>query len=90
MADVADFVPGGIKSTDVWKQMVNNGRCSRCAKLVSDREQPLMLFSDDGDAMLLYCRRCLEIPASPDARKAGPQPAALDATADRSEAFSAL
>jgi hypothetical protein len=88
MTDVADFVPGGIKPTDVWKQLVNNGRCSRCAKLVSDHEQPLMLFSDDGDALLVYCSRCHELPASPDAREVGPQPAALDATADRPE-FSA-
>jgi hypothetical protein len=63
MADIADCVPGGIKPTDVWKQLVNNGRCSRCFKLVSNYEKPLLLFSDDGDAMLLYCRRCLEIPA---------------------------
>jgi len=85
MVDVADFVPGGIKPTDVWKQLVNDGRCSRCAELVSDRDNPLMIFSDDGDALLVYCYRCLEVPASPDARMAGPQPAALAATADRSD-----
>jgi len=85
MVDVADFVPGGIKPTDVWHIKTNDGTCSRCGKLVSDHEVPLMMWDGSGDNMLIYCCRCLEVPASPDARMAGPQPAALAATADRSD-----
>lgn len=67
MPDIAQFIPGGIKPTDHVHQETNDGRCSRCGALVSDYDVPLILFSDDLDDMLLYCSRCLKVPAAHDA-----------------------
>lgn len=86
MVDVADFVPGGIRPADRWHIMTNDSTCSRCGELVSDHAVPLMLWDSSGDNMLVYFNRCLKVPASPDARKAGPQPTAMEATADRPDA----
>ncbi len=59
MVDIATFVPGGIKPTDVWHHDHNDGTCSRCRALVSDHDVPLMLFSECGNDMLIYCWACL-------------------------------
>ena len=77
MVDIADFVPGGISPSDRWHPWTDGGICSRCGGLVSDHDNPLMLFSsDNGDRMLVYCWACLTpVPAANDNRTGGEQAA---------------
>lgn len=53
------LVPGGIKPTDHWHRITNDGTCSRCRREIPDDEVPLMFWSDDGQDMLIYCEPCL-------------------------------
>lgn len=52
-------VPGGIRSTDHWHRMTNDGTCSRCRREVPDDEVPLMFWFQNGHDMLIYCALCL-------------------------------
>ena len=58
------IIPSGIKPSDFWHTDANDNTCSRCRKPVPEAEVPLMLWRDGGDAVLIYCERCL--------RKEGP------------------
>lgn len=57
MADISDFVPGGIRPTDHVHIRINDGTCSRCRREVGD-DVPLMLWIGAGENMLIYCRTC--------------------------------
>jgi hypothetical protein len=57
-ADITSFVPGGVKWGDAWHWgETYGGTCSRCDKLISNHEIPLMLFKGV-NAMLVYCSDC--------------------------------
>lgn len=69
MADITNFIPHGILSTDHWHRGTNDGACSRCRALISNYDVPLMLFSASGDDMVIYCQACLtSVPAANDNR----------------------
>lgn len=53
------MVPGGIKPADHWHVETNDSTCSRCREAVPEDDVPLMLWSDNGKDMLIYCTRCL-------------------------------
>jgi len=61
MSDIlaAFVVPGGIRATDHLHIKTNDGTCSRCRRPVPDDDVPLMIWSDDGENMLVYCESCL-------------------------------
>jgi hypothetical protein len=59
--NAGQFVPGGIKPTDHWHRKTNDGTCSRCRALVPEDEVPLMMWSPDGQDMLIFCESCLGI-----------------------------
>ena len=59
------IVPGGLKPTDHWHRMTNDNTCSRCRAPVSDDDVPLMLWSEDGNDMLIYCEACLGVTKPP-------------------------
>lgn len=52
-------IPGGIRDSDHWHVITNDGTCSRCRQEVPDDEVPLMLWDRSGMLMLIYCDRCL-------------------------------
>lgn len=59
---VEDVLPGGIREADHWHRTTNDYTCSRCRRPIDDDndEVPLLLFSKDGNDMLIYCTDCLE------------------------------
>lgn len=61
MANVDQFVPGGIKPTDHWHQGTSDNTCSRCREEIPDRDVPLLIWANDGHDMLAYCEKCLDI-----------------------------
>jgi hypothetical protein len=58
------MIPGGIKPTDHWHRGTNDGTCSRCRAAIAEDEVPLMLWTEDGADMLIYCQKCIEDDAS--------------------------
>jgi len=58
MVKTSDLIPSGILFTDRWHRGTNDGHCSRCERAVPDSEVPLMVWSADGNDMLIYCQRC--------------------------------
>lgn len=63
---IDQLVPGGILSTDHVHRGTNDNTCSRCGEDVRDDEVPLLLWSQDGHNLLIYCERCLGIERMPD------------------------
>jgi hypothetical protein len=51
------MIAGGIRATDHWHVLTNDGTCSRCRREVPDGEVPLLLWR--GSDLLIYCERCL-------------------------------
>jgi hypothetical protein len=59
MADLTDFVPGGLRPTDHVHIRTNDRACSRCRRAIDDDDElPLMLWLGDGERMLIYCWDC--------------------------------
>jgi hypothetical protein len=58
-ASTGDVIPGGIKPTDHWHVETNDNTCSRCRQDVPEEDVPLLLWSDDGNDMLIYCGKCM-------------------------------
>ena len=65
--NIADIVPGGILTTDHLHRETNDGICSRCAEIVPEDDFPLMLWTNGGSDLWIYCTRCLD----PDAGSGG-------------------
>ncbi len=63
---IDQILPGGILGTDHWHRLTNDNTCSRCDADIAEGEVPLMLWSQDGHDMLIYCERCLGVTRSPD------------------------
>lgn len=59
--DITALIPGGIKPTDHWHVRTNDDTCSRCRKEVPEEDVPLLLWSQDGENMLIYCEACLGV-----------------------------
>jgi NAD-dependent SIR2 family protein deacetylase len=57
--DVKGVIPEGIKPTDHWHVETNDNTCSRCRHDVPEDDVPLILWSDDGNDMLIYCPKCM-------------------------------
>ena len=55
----AAIVPGGILLTDKWHLGINDNVCSRCRQAVPDDQAALLLWTDDGENVLMYCEPCL-------------------------------
>jgi hypothetical protein len=58
MTKIDQIIPGGILPTDHVHRMTNDDTCSRCGKS-TENEVPLMLWSEDGNDMLIFCDACL-------------------------------
>ncbi len=58
------LIPGGVLLNDYWHRGTNDGTCSRCRCEVPEVDVPLMLWSEDGEDMLIYCEACLGDPLS--------------------------
>lgn len=59
MNDIADRIPGGILPTDKRRDEGEAWCCSRCDRMLSNHEAPLMIWpSDKGHWVLTYCHRC--------------------------------
>ena len=62
---IEQLVPGGIKPTDHWHSITNDNTCSRCSSVIRDHEVPLLLWSNDGHDLLIYCETCLGVTPQP-------------------------
>jgi hypothetical protein len=60
--DILQLIPGGVLPNDHWHRGTNDRTCSRCRREVPDEDVPLMLWSEDGEDMLIYCEACLGDP----------------------------
>lgn len=59
MTDIANQIPGGILPTDKRRDEGEAWCCSRCDRMLSNHEAPLMIWpSDKGHWVLTYCHRC--------------------------------
>ncbi len=59
--EITALVPGGILATDHWHRKTQDGTCSRCRRPLPEQDVPLMLWSESGDDMLIYCERCFAL-----------------------------
>lgn len=57
---IDQIVPGGLRGTDHIHRKTNDNTCSRCREDIDDDEVPLMLWSQDGENLLIFCEECLK------------------------------
>ena len=62
---IDQIIPGGLLGTDRWHRGTNDNRCSRCDADIAEDEVPMMLWSQDGHDMLIYCEKCLGVERQP-------------------------
>ena len=55
---IDQIIPGGIRGTDFIHRRTNDNTCSRCREEINDDEVPVMLWSGDGENLLIYCEAC--------------------------------
>ena len=56
-----EIIPGGIKPTDRWHHIVSDNTCSRCRAEIKFDEVPVLLWTDDGLDLLIYCEACIGV-----------------------------
>ena len=57
------LVPGGVRPTDHLHRETTDHTCSRCRRDTSEGV-PLMLWTEDGNDLYIFCTKCLEGPAN--------------------------
>ena len=62
---IDQLLPGGIRGDDHWHRGRNANICSRCREDVPEDDVPLMLWSQDGNDMLIYCEKCCGVEKMP-------------------------
>lgn len=55
-----NIIPGGIRPSDRWHYVADDGTCSRCGKVPPDDDVPLLLWKkNDTNYMLRICSECM-------------------------------
>ncbi len=57
----SEIIPGGIKATDRWHHITSDNTCSRCRAEIRCDEVPVLLWTNDGIDLLIYCEACCEV-----------------------------
>lgn len=85
--NLANVIPGGIRSTDFRHILVNDGTCSRCRQRPPEEDVPLMLWMHGGLTLLIYCETCLRAKPEPPAPPVGAHGLSLWTVYDRPSDF---
>jgi hypothetical protein len=57
-AQIDQIIPGGIRGDDFIHRKTTDGTCSRCREDIPEDDFSLMLWSQDGENLLIYCDKC--------------------------------
>ena len=56
---IDQLIPGGIRGDDYIHRGTNDNTCSRCREEIAEEDVPLMLWTNDGHNLMIYCEACL-------------------------------